>query len=111
MESKPKSQFLSDILNSSISQTNLNIEVNPLQKRKSSSTNLQLSQNIKILEEKLSLKDTVAKKHKVNLDQALAEAEKLLKGKSLLKNRQKKLENEKIVSIAMIASRNLKLKN
>lgn len=109
-----KSQFLSDILNSSISQNNLTLEpsnMNMLQKRKSSSTNIQLNQNLKKLEEQLTNSSTIAQQHKISLDEALAEAEKLLKTKSLLNTRKEKLENEKIVSISMIASRNLRLKN
>ena len=85
--SKVKSKFLSDILNSSVSQNNLTLDpnvCNSLQKRKSSSTNLQLAQNVKKLEESVILKDTVAKKHKLQLEQALEEAEKLLKSKNIL---------------------------
>jgi hypothetical protein len=81
-----KSQFLDFILNSSVNDQNLTVE-NHLQKRKSSSTNLQLSQNLKNLEEKLSHSNTVSQKHRISLDQALAQAEKLLKTKSLLTSR------------------------
>ena len=111
-----KSQFLSDILNCTIQQLNVNINteansMNSLSKRNSSIANNNSNQNYQFLEEKLSQTIHTSNLHKISLDEALAEAEKLLKKNYLLENRKDKLENEKMVQISMIGSRNLQLKH
>ena len=94
---------LSDILGSSVS---LIDEKAYLDKRKSSSSNIQLSATLQSLEEQLQRSNLKGKQVGIQLEEALANSQKLLKSNKVLEQRAGLLQNEKVLAIAMIASSN-----